>query len=121
GVFKILAAIICSPVVFLGSKFKQLLRRKGQTNTDVNDRTRNNAGHIPRLARVIFFFVEKRSREHLVGDLEEEYWALIVQIRTPFQAWCWWCGEALCVAIAYCWKRIRRIVGLAAVVRMRRR
>jgi hypothetical protein len=122
AVFKVLAAVICFPVMLIGRRLKELLARKSRSDENNRDHLLEmNLGHIPLLARVIFLVIGKRNREYLVGDLEEEYWTLIVQVRSPFQAWCWWCGEALCVAVAYFWKGIRRVVGLAAVARMRRR
>ena len=115
-----LIAVICLPVMLMGKKLKQLLiRRYNENGRDLF--SEGHSKHIPLFARTIFLVVEKRNREHLVGDLEEEYWTLIVQMRTPFQAWCWWCGEALCIAIAYFWKRIRRVLGAATVARLHRR
>lgn len=72
-------------------------------------------------ASAFFVFVPKRSREHLMGDLEEEYRADIVPSRGWVRAWCWWWRQVLGIAGPYIWQRVTRVLRLEVVLRWRRR
>jgi len=73
----------------------------------------------PRAAKFILLLVPKRHREHLIGDLEEEYTAMLLPEYGVRRAriWYWWqvaisIGPLLWVqirrgvAIAWLWKRV---------------
>lgn len=75
----------------------------------------------PFLESIVFLLVPRESREHLIGDLEEEYRSEIVPSRTWFGARCWWWGQVFRVVAHYLWKRVRRVLGLEVVRGWRRR
>jgi len=74
----------------------------------------------PKAAKFILLLVPKRHREHLIGDLEEEYTTIVLPEYGTTQArlWYWW-QVAISVAplvwthimraeaIAWLWKRVR--------------
>jgi hypothetical protein len=78
------------------------------------------AASPPKAAKFMLLLVPRRHREHLIGDLEEEYIAIVLPEYGPRKAklWYWWqvifsVGPLLWaqvkrgVAIAWLWKRVR--------------
>jgi hypothetical protein len=74
----------------------------------------------PRAAKFMLLLVPKRHREHLIGDLEEEYITILLPEYGARKAQCWyWWQVAISVgpllraqikrgvAIAWLWKRVR--------------
>jgi hypothetical protein len=110
GVVKVLAAVMCLPFIFAKNIWVEFLKR-------TPGRVRQNTTFV----RIVFLFVEKRNREHLIGDLEEEYCAFIVPARSPFRARCWWWYQLMGIMIAYLWKRTRRMLDRTATPRLRHR
>lgn len=110
GVLKVLVAVMCLPFIFAKNMLEEFLKRTPGT-------ARQNATFV----RIAFLFVEKENREHLIGDLEEEYCTFIVPARSPLRARCWWWYQLLGIMIAYLWKRMRRMLDRAAALRLRRR
>lgn len=76
---------------------------------------------VPVLGRVLFLLVPRRSRDHLVGDLEEEYQKDILLFRSWFRARCWWWRQVLGIVGPYLVKRVKRVLGLEVVRGWRRR
>lgn len=73
------------------------------------------------MGKVVFFLVERRSREPLAGDLEEEYVTTIVRTRGYLRARFWWWRQVLKIIGPYLWKRLSRMLGFEAVRGLRRR
>jgi len=72
------------------------------------------------LGGIIFFLVPKRSRVHIVGDLEEEYRTVIIPSQGRYRAWCWWWRQVFGVAGPYFWKRLRFLLAVEFVRGWRR-
>lgn len=75
---------------------------------------------MPSLERFVLLVVPIRSREHLIGDLEEEYRAEIAGNYGRFETRCWWLWQVLGVVRPYLWRRLRRWLGLDFTLRVRR-
>lgn len=83
---------------------------------------RNSASNLltrvgpPTLAKYILLLVPKKNREHLIGDLEEEFWTILAQYGVrKARFWYWWqtifsivafCANALKITVF--WKSIGR-------------
>jgi len=115
NVLKGLLVLMISPVLALFRKYRQVFL--DHDNQILLDPGRD----IPILARMMFLLVDKRNREALIGDLEEEYRTEVVPVKSRFRARCWWWSQVLGIAGTYLQSRIRRGLGLAAVRRLRRR
>ena len=76
---------------------------------------------LPAISRILFYIVPSRSREHIIGDLEEEYQAIILLMRGPFRARWWWWRQVFGIVGRYVWRRMRRLLALEVVRRWRRR
>lgn len=115
---KLLASIICLPGVLVAKKLREL--SKGSTPSDpmLHSQAGDGNAHIPLLTRAAFLFIEKRNREHLIGDLDEEYCTVIIPVRSGFQARHWWWREAVGIVTAYLWKRATRRLRLANILRL---
>jgi len=110
GVVKVLVAVMCLPFIFAKNILEEFLKRTPGTS-------KQNAT----FAHIAFLFVPKQNREHLIGDLEEEYCTFIVPTRSPLRARCWWWYQLMGIMIAYLWKGTRRMLDRTAVTRLRRR
>jgi len=75
-------------------------------------------GHheVPCLGRVFLLFVSRRNREHIIGDLEEEY--RTSNKRFP-RLWYW--GQVIALVASYRWAALRRLAGLDAIRKMIRK
>jgi hypothetical protein len=62
--------------------------------------------HLLSLPQIFLLFVPRRNREHIIGDLEEEY--CTSQKRFPR---CWYWGQVLALVGCYWWASLKRIVG----------
>ena len=62
--------------------------------------------HLLSLAQIFLLFVPKRNREHIVGDLEEEY----STSRKRFPR-CWYWSQVLALVGCYWWAALRRVAG----------
>ena len=69
----------------------------------------------PRAARFLLLLIPKRNREHLLGDLEEEYRTIVLPEYGRFWAKLWYCEQAAIAVGFYVWPFIKRILGLAAI------
>jgi hypothetical protein len=65
---------------------------------------------IPALAQILFLFMPNRNREHILGDLEEEY--RTSNKRFP-RFWYW--GQVLALIGRYWWVALRRLAGLDVI------
>jgi hypothetical protein len=89
-------------------------------HSDLKVGNRLTAGHgevdrPPRSAEYILLLIPKRNREHLVGDLEEEYRTKVLPEWGPLRArFFYWEQTAVAVA-CYLWPVLKRFLGLAAI------
>ncbi len=115
NVLKGLLVVMISPVLTLLRKYQQELL--GHDNPISLDPSRDMSA----LAKMLFLLVDKRNREALIGDLEEEYRTEVVPVKSRFRARCWWWSQVLGIAGTCLQSRIKRGLGLAPVRRLRRR
>jgi hypothetical protein len=82
------------------------------------DSTRNN--HPPRWARFIALMIPRQHREHLLGDLEEEFYTVLVPEFGNFTAklWYWW--QVLASVSSLFWSEVRNVLGTALFWRITR-
>ena len=97
---------------------RQTVRLIGQ----VSERLRSSAGKLDGLPRgsFVLLVVPARSREHLVGDLLDEYRTVVAE-RGPRYARRWWWRQVLGIVGPYIRKRIAHALGLEFARRWRRR
>jgi hypothetical protein len=110
GVLKVLAAVMCFPFIFAKNILEEFLKRTPST-------AKKNAT----FEHIAFLFVPKQNREHVIGDLEEEYCTFIVPARSPLSARCWWWYQLMGIMIAYLWKHTRRMLDGTVARKLRRR
>jgi hypothetical protein len=79
-------------------------------------RERPASHETPRLVQLFFLFVPKRNREHIIGDLEEEY--RTTNKRFP-RLWYW--GQVSALVASYWWATLRRLLGFDVVLKMIRK
>jgi hypothetical protein len=70
----------------------------------------------PRLAQMLLLFVSKRNREHIIGDLGEEY--RTSNKRFP-RLWYW--GQVFALVASYWWATLRRRLGFDMALKMIRK
>jgi len=94
--------------------------RRGAPQLDALAHPASSATSPPKAAKFIVLLVPKRHREHLIGDLEEEYITIVLPEygATKARLWYWWQVAISVVpllwaqvmraeAIAWLWKRVR--------------
>lgn len=122
GVVKFLAVAILSIPVLIAERIAGLFRRKSPKDSDVDcDSVAAAKDKIPLIGRVICRLIDVRTREYVVGDLEEEYWTVIIISRRWLSARCWWWRQVFAMVGYGVWKRLLRLVGLELARRLRRR
>jgi hypothetical protein len=67
----------------------------------------------PRLAHFALLLVPKRNREHLIGDLEEEFRTVVLPRHGCFLARCWYFEQVALAIGSYLWPMIKKILGLS--------
>lgn len=70
---------------------------------------------VPRFAQFLLLLIPKRNREHLIGDLEQEYRTLVLPQYGPIWAPCYYWWQVTATLAAYVWPSVKRAVGLAAI------
>jgi hypothetical protein len=97
-------------------------REKGVNKTDASKRTAKanppralGPDHPPQLAEFILFLIPKRSREYLIGDLEEEYRTKMLPEFGSFRANILYWEQTMVAIICYLWPVLKRLLGLVAV------
>jgi hypothetical protein len=99
-----------------GEKIKEYFKKRTLDALVGDDQSMKGADRsIPMLGRVIFCLIERGNREHVVGDLEEEYWTIIIVQRGLIFARCWWWRQVFGIAGSYIWKYMRRALGLTVM------
>jgi hypothetical protein len=68
------------------------------------------------LAQIVFLTIPKRNREHIIGDLEEEY-------RTSHKRFprLWYWGQVITLVASYWWASLRRLAGFDSILKMIRK
>lgn len=115
NVLKGLLVLMISPVLALFRKYPQVFL--DQDDQILLDPSRD----IPILAKMMFLLVDKRNREAVIGDLEEEYRTIVVPVKNFFRARCWWWSQVLGIAGTCLLARIRWGLRSAMIRRLRRR
>jgi hypothetical protein len=96
-------------------------KRRKELYSRYKDALRIDASEsLPRLAQFALLLIPKRNREHLIGDLEEEYRTIVLPQYGPFLASCFYCWQVVASLAAYVWPCIKRIVGLTALWKIMR-
>ena len=70
----------------------------------------------PPFAQILLLILPTRNREHIIGDLEEEY-------RTSYKRLprLWYWREVIVLVASYWWVTLRRLAGFDAISKMIRR
>jgi len=69
----------------------------------------------PRVAQFALLLIPKKNREHLIGDLEEEYRTIALPEFGRFWARLWYWEQTGLALGFYVWPFVKRILGLAAI------
>lgn len=72
----------------------------------------------PRSAQFALLLIPKRNREHLIGDLEEEYRTIVLPQYGSFLAMCWYFEQVALTIGCYAWPTIRKALGLTFFLRL---
>lgn len=69
----------------------------------------------PRVARFALLLIPKKNREHLIGDIEEEYQTIVLPEHG--KAWArFWYWEQTVISLGFSvWPFVKRILGLTAI------
>ncbi|MGA3351220.1 MAG: hypothetical protein ABSC33_19500 [Candidatus Sulfotelmatobacter sp.] len=66
----------------------------------------------PKAAKFILLLVPKRNREHVVGDLEEEFYTVVVPEYGLRRAQMWYRWHVIIAIAPFLWAKIKRALGL---------
>lgn len=71
----------------------------------------------PNAARFLLLLIPIRHREHLIGDLEEEYIAVVLPKYglKKARAWYWW--QVLLSLVPILWSEVKRVAGFVLLLR----
>lgn len=72
----------------------------------------------PRVAQFTLLMIPRKNREHLIGDLEEEYRTVVLIQYGRFWAGLWYWEQTALALGFYVWPFLRRVLGLAAIWKM---
>jgi hypothetical protein len=72
----------------------------------------------PRSAQFALLLIPKRNREHLIGDLEEEFRTIVLPQYGRFLAGCWYFEQAAIAMGCYAWPTIKKILGLSFILKL---
>ena len=75
----------------------------------------SEAARPPKSAHFVLLLVPKKDREHLIGDLEEEYRTNILPEYGKFWARVWYWVQAIQAIGFYVWPFVKRVLGMAAI------
>ena len=116
----LIAGMISFAIVYLTpfSRIERILcvLQKYGSRGQISNSTQTRSS-LPVIGRLILLIVSRRSREHLTGDIEEEYCTTACG---HFKARCIWWWQVLSVIWPFVWARLRRTLGLKALRRFRR-
>jgi hypothetical protein len=68
------------------------------------------------ILQIFLLVIPKRNREHIIGDLEEEY-------RTSHKSFprLWYSGEVIVIAATYLCASLKRLAGFDSILKMIRK
>jgi hypothetical protein len=72
----------------------------------------------PRSAQFALLLLPKRNREHLIGDLEEEFRTIVLPQYGRFLAGCWYCEQVGLAIVYYAWPTLKKILGLSFLYKL---
>jgi hypothetical protein len=72
----------------------------------------------PRFAQFALLLIPKCSREHLIGDLEEEFQTIVLPEYGSFWARCWYFEQVAIAIGCYVWPTIKKILGLSVLYKL---
>lgn len=72
----------------------------------------------PRLAHFALLLIPKRNREHLVGDLEEEFRTTVLPHHGRVLARCWYFEQVMLAIGFYLWPTIKKILSLSMLYKL---
>jgi hypothetical protein len=72
----------------------------------------------PRSAQFALLLIPKRNREHLAGDLEEEFRTVVLPQHGRFLARCWYCEQVALAIGFYLWPTVKKILGLSVILKL---
>jgi hypothetical protein len=72
----------------------------------------------PRFAQFVLLLIPKHNREHLVGDLEEEFNTVVLPQHGRFLARCWYFEQVMLAVGFYLWPTIKKILGLSVFYKL---
>lgn len=76
---------------------------------------RGEVNRPPRSAEYILLLIPKRNREHLIGDLDEEYRTKVLPEWGPLRARFFYWEQTVVAVVCYVWPVLKRLLGLAAI------
>ena len=69
----------------------------------------------PRLPQLFLLLLPRRNREHIVGDLEEEFRTIVLPQHGRFLARSWYFEQVIFALGFYLWPVIKKILGLSVL------
>jgi hypothetical protein len=91
------------------SQLQLRLKKNGQQKMEMGP---------PRFAQFTLLLIPKRSREHLIGDLEEEFRTIVLPQYGRFLARCWYFEQVAIAIGCYAWPTIKKILGLSFILKL---
>lgn len=76
---------------------------------------REEVDHPPQFAEYVLLLIPKKNREHLIGDLEEEYRTKVLPEWGPLRARIFYWEQTAVAVVCYLWPVLKRLLGLAAI------
>lgn len=73
------------------------------------------ACRTPRIAQFALLLIPKRNRNHLIGDLAEEYCTIVLPEHGPFWAKVWYWEQTAIAIGCYVWPMMKRLLGLTVI------
>jgi hypothetical protein len=96
---------------------KQLQKQIGaKQNSSLKHTVRKS--NPPRSAQFALLLIPKRNREHLVGDLEEEFSIIVLPQYGRFLAGCWYFEQVALAIACYAWPTMKKILGLSFILKL---
>jgi DNA-directed RNA polymerase specialized sigma24 family protein len=111
---------------FVSSVNNNILRERGQARERDDKQLLTQERHVkqkakidpPRVAQFSLLLIPKRNREHLVGDLEEEFRTVVLPQHGRLLARCWYCEQVMLAMGFYLWPTIKKILGLSILYKL---
>ena len=99
---------------FWRSRTGLLVHRDVQAENRISVESSGRA-HPPRVAVFALLLIPKKNREHLIGDLEEEYRTILLPQYGRFRARLWYWEQTALALGFYAWPFLKKVLGMAAI------